>query len=278
MKHPLISCSCKLDRAATHFNALYKQVGEYVRDEEPFSFLPEIDVEKARYIMRIEINRPPPPELSLIAGDFIQNVRAALDHLIWQLVGANGQRPGRGNAFPILSQPPTAKNGGREKWNRQMRGVHPTACRWIDLTQPYRRGNAIGDDALILLSKLCNEDKHRVVLGNVVGVAHPEQAQPQLNITPIRDVGTIESYQLKTRKPLKDGDVLLEAAIEITGSNPEINLDGDLPLEIAFGKALVTLEGLSQIFDRADLTIGHLANVTFGSNIAPQPLRKRLGI
>ena len=42
-----------------------------------------------------------PVEWSVIIGETLYNMRSALDHLIWQLVLANGHTPGRHNQFPI---------------------------------------------------------------------------------------------------------------------------------------------------------------------------------
>jgi hypothetical protein len=277
MDHPLTSCARKLDRAVAHFRSLHSMAGKYISDEEPFIYHPKIDMQHSRYVVRVEVDVPIPPELSLIAGDFIQNLRAALDHLVWQLVIANGQRPDTGNAFPIHSQKPTRKNRGLERWRRQTRGLHPAADYWIDQIQPYRRPNGPSRDPMTILARLSNEDKHRVVLSSVASVPHPDTAEPRMNITPISDVGPIKSYELEARKPLESGDVLLEAAIEITGPNPNIHLDGELPLEVAFGQVLIPVEGLVDLFDRVDVMVGHLANVTYGSELPPNPLGVRLG-
>jgi hypothetical protein len=40
---------------------------------------------------------------SLIAGDIFNNLRAALDHVIWQLVLREGKKPRQSNDFPIFT-------------------------------------------------------------------------------------------------------------------------------------------------------------------------------
>ena len=42
-----------------------------------------------------------PVAWSVIVGEILYNMRSALDHLVWQLVLANSQTPGRHNEFPI---------------------------------------------------------------------------------------------------------------------------------------------------------------------------------
>lgn len=277
MDYPFKSCSRKLDRAVDHFGALNEAIGKYVRDGKPLTYLPEIDMQRSHYTVRVKIQNPPPPELSLIAGDFIQNVRASLDHLVWQLVKANGQPPTRSNAFPIHSQRPTVKNRGLERWHRQLRGVHPAARRWIEYVQPYRRKNP-SHDLLAHLARLSNEDKHRVIFQSVNSVPNPEAAEPRVDIIPVRDVGAIEQYELHAMKPLEDGSIVLELAIDITGANPKIDLEGEMPLDVAFGEPPIPMQGFIQIFDRADVIVGHLSNVCFGTSLGPSPLVERLGL
>jgi hypothetical protein len=44
---------------------------------------------------------PVPARFGLISGDVLQSVRSSLDYLVWELVIANGEKPGKHNAFPI---------------------------------------------------------------------------------------------------------------------------------------------------------------------------------
>jgi len=79
-----------------------------------------------------------------------------LDHLIWQLVAANGGTPGRDHMFPICTFPPTNKAQFKDK----VRGIDPAAEKLIDVVQPYRTS----DDSLWFLTELDNIDKHRLLL------------------------------------------------------------------------------------------------------------------
>jgi hypothetical protein len=275
MDYPFKHSSLKLDRAAGHFRSLHQAIGAFVKDK-PHELSAEIDREASRYNVYVKV-REPPPELSLIAGDYIQNVRAALDHLICQLVRASGQEPGRSNAFPILGEKPTAKNGGLDRWNRQLRGVDVTLRRWIELVQPYQRRHAPRLDPLSVLRDLSNEDKHRVVLRRVTAIPHPERTEPRLDIQGRRDVDAIEEYQLFANRPLEDGDKVLSAAISITGANPHVHLAGELALDVAFGERLIPAAQLGLLFDRADEIVALLSAVCFGWGEGTQPLGARLG-
>ena len=43
-------------------------------------------------------------EYSVVVGEVAHNLRSSLDHLVWQLVIANGGSPDHRNAFPIISR------------------------------------------------------------------------------------------------------------------------------------------------------------------------------
>ena len=62
-----------------------------------------------------------PIEWSIILGEILYNLRSALDHLVWQLVLANGQTPGRHNEFPIAVDHQTwLQEKGRALKRRQL--------------------------------------------------------------------------------------------------------------------------------------------------------------
>jgi hypothetical protein len=46
---------------------------------------------------------------------------------------------------------------------------------------------------------------------------------------------------------LADDDPVLEAPITITGPTPALQISGQLPLDVAFGEALIPMEGLRQM-------------------------------
>ncbi len=67
-----------------------------------------------------------PIEWFIRLGEILYNLRSALDHLVWQLVLANGKTPGRDNSFPIIKNEDdwqTQKTGKR--W--MLKGVSQSA-------------------------------------------------------------------------------------------------------------------------------------------------------
>ena len=99
-----------------------------------------------------------PIEWSVRIGEILYNLRSALDHLVWQLVLANGQAPGHDNAYPIVDN--------EAKWpnaTRKLRGVGQSVKKRIYSLQPFTGGMNLPFDVGMFwtLQCLCNIDKHR---------------------------------------------------------------------------------------------------------------------
>ena len=109
-----------------------------------------------------------PIDWSVRLGEILYLLRSALDHLVWQLVLANGQEPGRHNGFPIVRN--------EEAWRRQarseLRGVSQADVNSIRRLQPIDGGIGLPFDVFGLsrLHSLCNIDKHRHLILAIVGV------------------------------------------------------------------------------------------------------------
>jgi hypothetical protein len=101
-------------------------------------------------------------EVLAIAGDIIQNLRSALDHLAFQLVEAGqgrriGERRGKRIAFPVFD---TSKDYKALKTGK-IKGARKAAIKAIDRLKPYKRGNL----PLWSLHYVNNVDKHRHLVG-----------------------------------------------------------------------------------------------------------------
>lgn len=266
----------KLDRAAEHFRCLHQQLRSYVREGKPFTYRPELDQANERFRVRVESNERPPSDLSLVVGDFVQNLRAALDHLVCSIIEAQGGSPTTSSCFPIFTTDPAISQRSQNRWARQLQGIDEDTVELIKHVQPYRRGSDAHRDALACLQALSNEDKHRVVLQTVTAVVCPEQAPPKLDFEST-DVEEIDRYELHAMKPLSDGDLLMEAEISITGPAPRISFQGELPIDLAFGRSLIPAGEFVTMFDRVDVIVAHLANEALDAHLGPHPMGDRLG-
>ncbi len=110
-----------------------------------------------------------PDELSLVLGDCLQNLRAALDHevyaMTWRRHGAGWRGLGDA-AFPIASSPPTFEALAK----RALRGVSREVRAFIGSVQPYQPGSEVGK-VLGSLNDLARIDRHRLL--------HVAAAQPR---------------------------------------------------------------------------------------------------
>ena len=124
------------------------------------------DVNKQVWIYRGETPEAP-IEWSVRIGEILYNLRSALDHLVWQLVLANGEKPGRHNEFPIVND---ASEWGQAR-GRKLKGISQAAAARIERLQPYTGGIGFPFNvfAFRTLRTLCNIDKHRHLMLAVIG-------------------------------------------------------------------------------------------------------------
>jgi hypothetical protein len=142
----------KLARAEEHLRAVQQIVSTMSRIS--CEIVPEEDTENPNSgVLRVRLSKPP-ESLGPIIGDFLFNVRSALDHLVWQLILANDAKPDKSNMFPICA---TTSAFADECKRGRLTGVAIKEQEIIEALQPYHCGNEI----LLTLAELHNTDKHR---------------------------------------------------------------------------------------------------------------------
>lgn len=113
---------------------------------------------------------PPPPFLGLLFGQFVHNLRCALDHAVYELIRCNPNLPKgalkdfiRRCSFPICTDPahwtsnPECGGGALDVAG----GVAPNALAAIKALQPFQMREGAEYHPLALLQSLDNRDKHR---------------------------------------------------------------------------------------------------------------------
>ncbi len=145
------------------------------------------------------------PEWSAIVGDILTNLRAALDHLAWQLLILDGQEPGRSTSFPFALDPANAIIKPRD-WKKGDPGLRRRDLREeVERLQPYELA---GQDGLLWwINELCNTDKHRELL--IVGLF------PDLNQVWWGGESKVRTY---VNQPRVDGEWVLKFVFE--GADP----------------------------------------------------------
>jgi hypothetical protein len=218
MAHPLDGSRAKIERAGDHLETLDSALTRFAK-EGGFRIAGEPDLDTGEYVMRIYSERqppvPPPSRTSAILGDALNNLRSALDYVIWQLALA----PSKKNQFPICDTPKLFK----AKRERYLATVPEQHWAKIESYQPY---HGQGREALAVLAKLNDADKHRLLLP---GAITPSPRKGKFTIS------GVDSITVSGRDwvPFEDGAELYRLRIEPhAGSN--VNVKAEVPHTIVF--------------------------------------------
>lgn len=152
----------KLIRAEEHLQAFKSEVAQYL-ESQPYELKEDRDSDPGALLVTLRARNFPHGRWSVIIGDFVHNLRSALDHLAAQLVKAAGNDPIHDRRpktqFPILTRRPNTP-GGSPGVAVIAGGVSPAAASLVDFLQPYQLRNPT-QHPLALLAELSNRDKHQ---------------------------------------------------------------------------------------------------------------------
>jgi hypothetical protein len=117
-----------------------------------------------RHLFRIGTLVQPPVMVGPILGDYVQNLRAALDHLAWEMVQKGAAVNYNPNLvqFPIYSVGRSANRRRRtftSEIGKNLPGISRYQQAFVRKYQPYHRGNW----HLAALAEFSNRDKHRLL-------------------------------------------------------------------------------------------------------------------
>lgn len=213
----------------------------------------------AAYVWQLEDFPEPPDDTGLLVGDIIGNFRAALDHMCWQLVKERGLMPRdpklkRKIEFPMATRRGNFNSGVR----RTLPSVPSEFTTIIKRYQPYRRGDE--SQAIRLLQRLSNTDKHRVLVPTTTGHAKTELTLEAINCTIVGydfNIGT-------TDRSLKVGTILAIAdALDDLGSIGQgiVKMEGEIVPHPSFGRGIAIEESLTYIAATIAKLLGEIENV-----------------
>jgi hypothetical protein len=208
----------KFKRAQQHMVDIRREARRYA-DSHPYDIVPirQPRPQENPPRFRLRITQQPDPCIAIMLGDFIHNLRSALDHVV---VAASSPRSTRKNAsFPISTEDLWAKDSNgeyvvcdeerRESFLRAIAGLNHVAKATVIACQPYHVPEQASDNILTLLSRLENADKHREMITISTGVK-----RPVLTLTSGDEV-SVRPSRLGRWEFLKDG-----AEINLTGHPP----------------------------------------------------------
>lgn len=235
----------RLQRADEHFEVHNRELEAFI-DRDPLTITHELDQDKGLLVVRANVSETPPLRFGLILGDALHNLRAALDNLAYQLVvHGSGVAPAETAfiGFPIVFNERDFERYGRKR----VSGARKPHVAFIESVQPYPERTTATSRALEALHSYNNRDKHRAIHVTFGVFADPEKAARSFRREPVTEEFVFEFDPVGFGKPLEDGMDVAHLRFLPPGSQPEVNMESTLPVEIAFGERGLSMKKLPAI-------------------------------
>ncbi len=205
---------------------------------KPYRTVHEPWAQNTIHILRAEIIGGLPEMIPVMLGDCLQNMRAALEHLAWELVEVGDGNPGRKTGFPIFKDDPFTPDANpslTRSFADKVSGMPEEAVAILKGLQPH-----LGDDPehelLWLLNDYSNIDRHNT-LNLVLAASDSIEARPGKRNDSgefIPDYGNVLNDMLMS-------DVFVHGAelyrVTLREPDPDMEMEYNSPLYISFGKA-----------------------------------------
>ena len=249
----------KLNRAAFHLGHL-KQIVEGFSESKPYTFFVEPSPSPPDFVLRVRINHNLPNGCGLVAGDFVHNVRSALDHLIYEISTLPADHKGRRHLYFPLCQ---TESEYRKNEERQLLGVGESERAIVEQFQPFNVSGGHHDDALVLLGKISNFDKHRAIaivcaISNLDKLVPTKGAFSGIEFSGDAGITVIRGGAKHSYVGVGDGRITEDGQVIARISTPsDICMEPIVHTVIKFGAGDPAVEGcdvfpiLAPIFDRA---------------------------
>lgn len=285
-RYPGSAYARKFRRAEQHLEAIED---ELLRYQNSSPYIPirdrETDPNPRVWLYRAELAKEVSPDLPLVIGDCIHNLRASLDHLQAALVPPNRHRQAK---FPVeredIWQTDEQTNryldrfeDKRTSWISTMKGIDPDAEAYIKRLQPYSHPYPVEIHILANLHALDNADKHFELLLTATGIERPSvtlanaefRIQHQSEDT-VESGGVIANFNIRPRdvKAYADSPVARELILS-TMSDGTANMDVELA-----GVPKVALKPAGMVGKQIPLPEGLQMNLDEVRNIVLRPLEE----
>ncbi len=236
----LTSCRRKVERAGEHLLPVLEEVLRFGSNDS-YSIADDYDAHTRRQSFKIAQRHFPSVEMGLFAGDFVHNLRSALDHLAFGLVGQNRRariprRDRRDIRFPISD---TYRGFMSE------RVIPHLTLPQIAVIESYQ-SFARGDDYLLDLNSLWNADKHQIL--QPVLAALPQSG---IKLRPNLDAGAITDRDFPAKitfypEARRIWQPLGWVEVTAPGPNPHVEVES-LTVDITLGERPIPVERLDEI-------------------------------
>jgi len=246
----------KIQRAAEHFADLQDIVAP-IEARRPHTVRETFNSERQEWEYRLRLDGADPPErFPIVLGDFLFNVRSALDHLI-VAVAPHHRKPNID--FPIFVFDPFVRDEAsgdylhpkaRRGWLKATKGLPDDLIAALNVLQPYeaarRFSRRANDHPLAILHEIQNADKHRELVGLATGLrrADVNVDGTVTGIVPVLKDGTLmETYGDKVHMEIEGSAIV---GVEWAGATADFQ---------DFGRLLLAFV-LDEVFPRVEPFLG----------------------
>lgn len=148
----------KVSRANVHLESLLREVEQVQNERKPFTGKLVRDGAEGCWAVILRADNFNEPQLGVILGDFIHNLRSALDYIITGLVNASpGAELNNRHQFPIFDDP----QNYADRAPRMLEGI-TVGLEEVRRVQPFNGAEA-HHEPLFAIQFFSNSDKHRVI-------------------------------------------------------------------------------------------------------------------
>ena len=222
---PWDGVSAKLEHAWRHFNLLAENTWNFIH-QPPVTVETIAAPERGPNWLRCELHVTHPGKpISLMLGDFLHNLRCALDHSLTAI----DPKAGRREVFPTSLTEADFDNWAA-KWTAA--GGSAGALAAIRARQPFHAsdGKDPEDYVLRIVARLNNVDKHRLLNLTPVGVS--DVKPPELKIQSTAAVASYE-YLVKHGYPLEEEQTALYIELEVPVQQASVQVEGTIPIAVS---------------------------------------------
>jgi hypothetical protein len=180
--------------------------------------------------------------LNTLIGEFLHDLRSALNHLARELVTANGLTPTESSQFRVFGKEPCSQR--KQALLNINPGIGPEARTLITDAQPYKLGDRYSEHPLWVLHELWNIDKHREVIARGgVPFLHFVGDLPAFSYTSRLESATAYGAKLILVPDDPDLEANAYGTFQVTLHEPHAGIE-DPPLLETFDAILKTVLGL----------------------------------
>lgn len=249
------SAQLKIKRAQKHIGDLEQVFTRFI-NTQTHTFSIQYETETDTYSVEVHFKEAIPNELALILGDAVHNLRTALDHATWELIGIDGGTQDRDTAFPFSKLKPEY-----EAACNRIKTPRDDTKKFLLALAAYPDG---AGEKLFALNRIDNVDKHQVLtpIIGMAGVDYVELIMPNG-----------ETFMRMTNCAFRMGPDGRARMIGDVGRNliVKLNYDSEPTLQVFFGdveffQALPLIETLMDLSYAVSDVIGQFEVLVEGRN------------